>query len=237
MNDFAYSDAFVARVNVSGNALEYCGYIGGEKYDRGFGVAVDADGHAYVTGETRSDEATFPVLIGPDLTYNDTIHQDAFVAKVTSNGDSLVYCGYIGGINRDIGKGIAIDSNNSAYITGHTYSDETTFPVKGGPDSTFNDTDEPDAFVAGIKPDGTALTYCGYIGGSDDDYARGIAVGADGSVYVAGDTKSDESAENFPVKRGPDTTYFGNNYSDAFVAKIKMPSSVSTFELLLLSGE
>jgi hypothetical protein len=43
---------------------------------------VDAVGNAYVTGETQSTEQTFPVISGPDLTYNGgTI--DAFVARIT----------------------------------------------------------------------------------------------------------------------------------------------------------
>jgi hypothetical protein len=60
--------------------LVYCGYIGGSDFDTGYGIAVDAAGNAYVTGSTVSDEASFPVTIGPDLTSNGK--DDAFVAKV-----------------------------------------------------------------------------------------------------------------------------------------------------------
>ena len=45
------------------------------------GIAVDGDGNAYVTGETNSSEATFPVTVGPDLTFNGDF--DAFVAKIS----------------------------------------------------------------------------------------------------------------------------------------------------------
>ena len=63
-------DAFVAKVNAAGTGLVYCGYIGGSESDYGDGIAVDGSGNAYVTGFTESDEATFPVTVGPDLTYN-----------------------------------------------------------------------------------------------------------------------------------------------------------------------
>src|SRR2546426_18702 len=50
--------------------LVYAGYIGGSGFERGFGIAVDSAGNAYVTGLTDSDETTFPVAVGPDLTFN-----------------------------------------------------------------------------------------------------------------------------------------------------------------------
>src|SRR5207245_2450464 len=106
-------DAFVAKVNAAGSALTYCGYIGGSGDDRGYGVAVDISGNAYVTGITQSTEATFPVTIGPDLTYNG--FTDAFVAKVNAGGTALAYCGYIGGSSDEQGYGIAVDSSGNAY--------------------------------------------------------------------------------------------------------------------------
>ncbi|HYB43811.1 MAG TPA: carboxypeptidase regulatory-like domain-containing protein, partial [Candidatus Methylomirabilis sp.] len=76
-------DAFVAKVRADGTGLVYCGYIGGADADSGYGIAVDAIGNAYVAGYTQSDQATFPVTVGPDLTFNGSLGtRDAFVAKV-----------------------------------------------------------------------------------------------------------------------------------------------------------
>ena len=75
------SDAFVAKVNASGTALVYCGYIGGSGQDFGADIAVDSADNAYVTGQTSSTEASFPVTVGPDLTHNGGFN-DAFVAKI-----------------------------------------------------------------------------------------------------------------------------------------------------------
>ena len=208
-------DAFVAKVNSSGDGLVYCGYIGGSSSDWGLGIAVDGSGNAYVTGETGSTESlNFPVKTGPDLTHNGG--DDAFVAKVSASGIGLVYCGYIGGSNRDWGYGIAVDDSGSVYVTGETRSNEATFPVKFGPDLTHNGGTYGDAFVAKVSASGDSLVYCGYIGGSDNDYGYGIAVDSPGSAYVTGRTSSVEAS--FPVKVGPGLTSIGGD--DAFVAKV-----------------
>ena len=127
----------MAKVNAAGTALVYCGYIGGSGDDYGWGIAVDSSGNAYVTGQTYSDhftEATFPVTVGPDLTYNGG-GDDAFVAKVNAAGTALVYCGYIGGSGDDDGYGIAVDSSGNAYVTGYTNPpDHVPGDRRAGPD-------------------------------------------------------------------------------------------------------
>jgi hypothetical protein len=198
-------------------ALLYCGYIGGIGNTRS-GIAADAAGNAYVTGTTGVDEKAFPVVVGPDLTYNGGTY-DAFVAKVNALGTSLDYCGYIGGGGDDWSSpSIAVDAGGNAYLTGYTNSTEHTFPVAVGPDTTHNG--GMDAFVAKVNAHGSALVYCGYIGGAGEDSGCGIAVDVAGSTYVAGYTGSSE--QTFPVKIGPDPIYNGGMYGDAFVAKVAL---------------
>jgi hypothetical protein len=81
--------------------------------------------------------------MGPDLTHNSG--SDAFVAKVNTNGATLVYAGYIGGSGDEEGCGIAVDTAGNAYITGETQSTEATFPETVGPDLAYNGSN--DAFV------------------------------------------------------------------------------------------
>ena len=169
--------------------LVYAGYLGGSGGDDGVGIAVDAAGNAYVTGVTQSTAATFPVIGGPDLTFNGG-ELDAFVAKVRADGTALLYAGYIGGNSFDAGVGIAVDSSGNAYVTGTTFSTEATFPVTVGPDLTYNG--NVDTFVAKVRADGTALLYAGYIGGIRDDYGHGIAVDSVGNAYITGNTSSTE---------------------------------------------
>jgi len=217
-------DAFVAKVNAAGTALVYCGFIGGSGDDQGVGIAVDSVGAAYVTGRTASTEATFPVTVGPDTTFNGS--QDAFVAKVDPTGQKLLYCGYIGGTTIDEGMGIAVDAAGSAYLVGTTFSTEGSFPVKGGPDLTYNGSGQlgGDAFVAKVDAAGNGLVYCGYIGGSTVDIGNAIAVDSAGYAYVAGWTASTHAS--FPVRVGPDVTFNGQGQDcDAFVAKVALNGS------------
>jgi len=216
------ADAFVAKVDSTGTRLQYCGFIGGSRgsipgYDFGNDIAIDSLGYAYVTGITDSTQQ-FPVKVGPDLTYNG--NGDAFVAKVDRSGASLVYCGYIGGESRDEGTGIDVTKGGTAYVTGWTLSNESTFPVKIGPDVTFNGF--PDAFVTKVTWSGVSLEYCGYIGGSQADFGGRIAVNETGVAFVIGQTSSTETTSPipFPVRVGPDLTYNGGA-NDAFLAKVQ----------------
>jgi hypothetical protein len=148
-------DAFVAKVDALGTGLDHCGYIGGSDLDVATRIGVDRTGNAYVSGYTKSDEQSFPVVVGPDLTFNGAGSEDAFVAKVGASGGGLVYCGYIGGSGDEHGEGIAVDGSGAAYVAGYSGSDEKTFPVVVGPRLTHASPPPSkykfDAFVAKIS--------------------------------------------------------------------------------------
>lgn len=214
------TDAFVAKLNPGGTALDYAGFLGGSGEEEGRGIAVDDSGSAYVTGNTASTEATFPdgvddpadgsafdAVPGPDQVYNGG-SGDAFVAKLSPAGTAFSYAGYIGGAaaNGDAGHGIAVDGGE-ALITGFTHSSQGTFPdgvddgsdgdaFDGipGPDQTYNGPAAlPDAFVAKVNTAGTGLSYAGYVGGSHIDRGYGIAVSDGGEAYITGMTHSSEA--------------------------------------------
>ena len=140
--------------------LGYSTYLGGDGFDFGRGIAVDASGHAYVTGETLSGD--FPTK---NQYQTDQLGYDAFVAKfdTTQTGDaSLVYSTYLGGSSSDFGYGIAVDSLNCAYVTGGTQSID--FPTTPGCyDSTLGG--DSDAFVTKLNAGGNTLAYSTYLGG------------------------------------------------------------------------
>ena len=126
----------------------------------------------------------------------------------------MVYSGYIGGVGSDYGHAIAVDASGNAYVAGITYTDNGTFPAMIGPDLTFNG--DSDGFVAKVNAAGTALGYCGYLGGDAQDVATGIAVDVPGCAYVAGYTVS--TPASFPLAVGPDLS--ANGGYDAFIAKV-----------------
>jgi len=209
--------AFVTKINAVGTDLVYSGFIGGTGITDGYGIAVDTGGCAYVTGKTNCDEKSFPVKVGPYLTHNGDY--DAFVAKVNSQGTDLVYCGFVGGYNTDVAVSISVDPAGRAYLAGWTMTEDQSFPVKVGPDLTFNRRSTilfADGFVARVNALGTDLEYCGYIGGYYGGTCLGIVADAAGHAYVTGSTVSNEGS--FPAKVGPDLTH--NGVIDAFVAKV-----------------
>jgi len=231
-------DAYVVKVNPDGATLGYVTLLGGDKYDAGYDIDVDAAGQAYFTGATNSGQATLPVLMGPDLSHNGGV--DVLVGKLDAAGQP-VYLGYLGGDQADFAEGIKVDGQGQAYLEGVAQSDQTSFPVTVGPDETFNG--ETDCFVAKLKavPDDRQptrnLVFSGYIGGADHDIgvfpiagssdvfvtAGHIALDEAGNAYVSGMTRSRQDSfpdgDGFGALRGPDRTFGG--FWDAFVAKVE----------------
>ncbi|MGH9510407.1 MAG: SBBP repeat-containing protein, partial [Terriglobales bacterium] len=103
--------------------LSYSTYLGGSGGDAGFGIAVDSSGNAYVTGATNS--TNFPTANPFQAALAGSF--DAFVTKLSAAGNALVYSTYLGGIDADIGFGIAVDASGNAYVTGR--ADSTNFPT------------------------------------------------------------------------------------------------------------
>jgi Beta-propeller repeat len=205
-------EAFVTKLNASGTGLVYSTYLGGNNGDDGYGIAVDASGDAYVTGETSS--ANFPTIPGAFQTsYGGG--GDAFVTKLNASGTGLVYSTYLGGSSGDNGYGIAVDGSGNAYVTGYTGSNN--FPTTPGAFQTSYGGGPYDAFVTKLNATGTALVYSTYLGGNDSDYGMGIALDSSGNAYVAGETKS----TNFPTTADAfQSSYGGGATYDAFVTKL-----------------
>jgi len=200
-------DVFVAKLNYTGSSLMFSTYLGGSGDDVGTGIALNSSGSAYVTGSTMSTD--FPTTLGAYQSPNPG-GQDAFVTKLAPDGSALVYSVRLGGGSIDVGRGIAVDSNGNAYVTGETFS--TNFPTWNA--SQTSNGAVWDAFVTKLNPAGSALLYSTYLGGNADDMGRGIAVDTLGNAYVTGDTRSTD----FPTTPGAFQTA-GGGY-DAFVTKL-----------------
>ena len=196
-------DAFVSKLAPSGNALAYSTYLGGADEDIANAIAVGAGGAAYVGGRTGSDDFN---TVNP--IEGDSPSFDAFVSKLTPAGGALAYSTYLGGGGSDSVAGVAVDAAGAAYVTGNTSSTDfnTVNPVEGDSAST-------DAFVSKLAPAGGALAYSTYLGGGGEDLGRAIAVGSDGSAYLAGDTTSTD----FNLVSAAEGNSAGD---DAFVAKL-----------------
>ena len=227
-------DAFVLRMRRDGRQLMYSTFLGGVADETGLGIAVDAQGNAYVTGQTLS--TNFPVTQGVFQRTHagsggiSTLGSgDAFIAKINPTGSALVYSTFLGGSADDGAKAIALDASGRAYVVGTTNS--ANFPVT-------SDALQPafagaagmpgrvpgDGFVARLKADGTGLDYASYHGGSGDDLALGVAVDSRNAAYIVGATVSGNLRTTTgvvqPAFRGPGPEPRRFPIGDAFYAKI-----------------
>jgi hypothetical protein len=203
------TDAFATKFDPTLSSLIFSTYLGGIDEDDGWEVVANAAGDVWVAGRTFS--LNFPVTPGAyDTSYNGSF--DIFIAKLDPTAAGLVWATFIGGVRRDEGNAMAVDDSGNVYVTGVTRSYD--FPVTHGAfDETLNDI--YDGYVAKVDATGSKLLAATYLGGTKIDYMRGIAVDANGDVYVSGLTWSDD----FPMRPADfDTTF--NGFTDGFISKL-----------------
>ena len=233
--DFNTGDAFVVKLSPTGARL-YATYLGGAKDDVAIGIAVDAQGSAYVAGSTLSTD--FPLQQAFQKTYSGAGGElnypcgDAFIAKLNPQGSGLVYSSYLGGSADDRAAGVAVDSAGNAYLTGNTLSGN--FPVsqdaaqKKHAGQTTDSFLTGDAFFAQVGPTG-ALVYSSFLGGSGNDWGIGVAVDGQGGIVIAGGTNSPD----FPATQGVAQLRYGGGDTrftpagDAFVTRFGATPTLS----------
>ena len=209
-------DVFVSKLDPTGSTLIYSTYLGGSRFDSGFGIAVDSSGSAYVSGDTGSSD--FPVTTGAFRTKTGGGTTDVFLSKLDPTGSKLVYSTYLGGSSTDrLVEGVAVDSAGEAFVTGWTTS--TNFPVTTGAfQTTFHGTQE--GFVTKFNSTGAGLVYSTFLGGTGSTTVNAIALDATGNAYVVGAT----SATDFPSTPGAVQSQLAGR-TDWFVAKLNSTGS------------
>jgi hypothetical protein len=220
---------FVAKLDSTGR-LAYSIHVGGVGVpfsgagpNTGFGIAVDLQGNAYVTGLTTGNLPTTPNAFQPNpgngggACLDDAFSSDAFVVKLDRRG-KLVYATYLGGDCIDWGTAIAVDLRDNAYVTGLTTGIFPTTP------NALNDTIciEFCAFVAKLNAGGSSLVYSTYLGSFDVD-ATAIAVDLLGHAYVTGNT--DQGFPTTPNALEPNWPGGPLGMFQGFVAKLDTAGS------------
>lgn len=224
------SNVFVTKLTPDGSSIAFTTILGGANHEWTRGLALGPDGSIYLHGSTDSPD--FPVSAGAfDISYGGA-GGDAFVVRLSAQGDALIYASYLGGSAGEAGIDIAVDAGGRAYVAGRTSS--TDFPVAGQtPLQSALSTPAPgapdyDSYVAAIDPIGSSLIFSTYLGGDGADGSEALALDAAGHVFVTGFTGS----SNFPTTAGSlDVSYDGAN--DAFVAKLAVDGSSLVYSTLI----
>ena len=107
-------EVFVAKLDPTGAKLFYSTYLGTDGRNIATGIAVDQQGNAYVTGNTR-----------PASFFSSSQDGNAFVFKLNASGSALVYSRYIGGDTA--ANGIVVDAQGNAYVAGVSLGED--FPA------------------------------------------------------------------------------------------------------------
>lgn len=178
------SDGFVSVINPSGSDLLYSTYLGGINDDFGLAIATDESKNAYVAGSTKS-----PSFPGSTATRTSTTTSDAFVAKLNSTGSAISYLTFVGGAAGDeAANAIAVDAAGKEAVIAGRAGDGVTM-VKSI--QSFFKGGSTDALIAKLGTSG-AVEFSTYLGGSGDEEALGVALGADGIILITGFTDSQD---------------------------------------------
>ncbi len=227
-------DAFVTRLNPAGSALVYSSFLKGQFGARGYGIATDGAGNAYVTGTTSINHPVTASAFS-SITYN-----TGFLSKLNTNASgaaSLVYSTFLGPTGFAEGRAIAADATGNVYITGNTNSTSTNFTSAGAFQSTYGGGSQ-DAYVAKFNTNlsgAASRVFCTYLGGSGNDYGgaaaqgfgKAIAIDGTGNIYLTGQTTS----TNFPTLNAFQPATGGN--TDAFLTKLNAAGSALIYSTYL----
>lgn len=203
-------DAFLAKLNDLGTALIYSTFLGGSEIDTATNVSVNSSGEATVAGTTSDGATDFQTTAGAyDTTHNGVT--DVFVSRFNTAGSAQLFSTFIGGPGIDNAGGMEIDAAGSVYVAG---SVSGGYPTTAGAFDTVN-AGSTETGLTKLNPSGSALIYSTYLGGTQSETPRGVAVDQFGHAYIA----INNFGGDYPITTGAyDTTYNGSN--DAVVSMV-----------------
>ena len=222
-------DVFVFKLNTTGTTLIYSTYIGGNQWDNGGNIFLNAANEVYITGQTSS--FNWPTTAGAyDVTNNGG--GDIFITKLNAAGSALLFSTFLGGTGSDMGADITLDPAGNIYVAGNTSS--LNYPTSAG---AFQTTlkGPSDMIVSKLNATATTLVYSTLIGSSKSEYGVGIGVNAAGEATVGGNSDS----LDFPTTAGAYDQTFNdgpnpfNMHGDMVVFKLNATASSLIFSTFL----
>lgn len=233
-------DAFLTKLSAQDGSILFSTYLGGSRAEGSNDIVLNSAGEIYLVGYTNSTD--FPTMNPLQGQLNTTycFCDDAFVAKISADGQSILYGTYLGGGFDDSGDSIGVDAGDNIYVTGNTRSDD--FPLAAPIQSTYGG-GERDLFLSRIAVDGSALQYSTFLGGEDWDLVSRLQIDGAGNAYLTGWTRS----VAFPTTAGAFQEQFAggiracgsppfeplHNCEDAFVTKVLADGSALAYSTFL----
>jgi hypothetical protein len=236
-------DAFISKIDYSGNILTYSTFLGGNGQDAGTGITVDPNFQPYVTGSTTSTNLPLTATIGSPGTNG--VH--VWVAKLISGGTDVEYLTEIGGSGGDVSNGIAVmPTCNGApqvcydtYVTGYTSSTNfpTVNPIQATCSACGSNAGANSAFVMQLNSAAKTLIYSTFLGGSVSDMGVGITLDSSLNAYVTGWTESPDFPTVNPLQATCSSCNKGSSdsegYNDAFVTEVNAAGSAWVYSTYL----
>ena len=136
----------------------------------------------------------------------------------------FIYSTFLGGTGDDTGRGIEVDAQGNAYLTGSTFAAD--FPLASPIQPTRDSAN--DAFVTKLNSSGSGLVYSTYLGGNGSDVGNAITVDSQGNAYVVGFTASG----SFPGTLGT-IQPSKDGVSDGFITKINPTGSALVYSTFI----
>ena len=221
--------------------LIYSSYIGGDQFDNGFAVAADANGQAYLAGDTLSSEVVFPLK---NAIQEKQFDRMGFITKLNAAGTDVLYSTFLGDTSDIVGecvgtlcgtqiRGIAVANDGKISVTGALINaqNDNDFPVTDNAFQkngfclgicSFEKVRGADAFVTLLSADGTQLLYSTFFGGSGTfainraaDFGNAIAIDEANHIYITGETNSKNLATKHAFQWSSHSEFDG---FDAFIA-------------------
>lgn len=210
-------DAFVAKLNAEYEVM-WCTYFGGTNNENGLGLALDDNNNVWIAGSTQSDNLpTTPNALMPDYT-DENGEDDCYLLQLNNDGE-MIWSSYFGGNSYD-GVGDLVFGHGRLFFAG--YSDSNNLPT------TANALQEEDAqyadCVLAIFNTDYELEYCTYYGAEGTDFARALAITANG-VAIAGDSGS----QSFMATADAYKSMIADGYPDAFYTNFSI-ENISSVE-------
>jgi len=211
------ADMFVVKLDPKGKE-QWATNAGGAADTNAASIALDAKGNIYVTG--NFGQYGKPASIGSD-TLTSSGGSDMYVAKLGPAGKFL-WATSAGGTGWDSGEAVVVDSAGNVYVAG-SFHDKAVFGK-----STLTNWGKEDVFVARLD-EGGKFKWAISGGGSEDDEALGLVLGAKGDLYVTGAVRS---ATRWGSKK---LSHAGG--ADAFVVKISGSGALLEDQVLGGAGD